>query len=80
MESDTSSAGNLQQNGERTFKARREGHIDAIGKRRDEIIGIFKGLADGCEVFVGLAGAAGKAVFNGTEGAVDGVAILAGAD
>ena len=80
MESDTSSAGYLQQNGERTLKAGRDSHIDAIGKRGDEIIGIFKGVADGCEVFVGLAGAAGKAVFNGTEGAVDGFAILAGAD
>ena len=46
MESDTSSAGYLQQNGERTLKARRDSHIDAIGKRGDEIIGIFKGVTN----------------------------------
>ena len=46
MESDTSSAGYLQQNGERTLKAGRDSHIDAIGKRGDEIIGIFKGVTN----------------------------------
>ena len=80
MESDTSSAGNLQQNGERTLEAGRECHIDAVGERGDEVVGVFERATDGCEVFVGLAGAAGKAVFYGTEGAVDGFAILAGAD
>ena len=80
MESDARSAGNLQQNGERTLEAGRDSHIDAVGERGDEIIGIFERATDGCEVFIGLAGAAGIAVFYGTEGAMDGVAILAGAD
>ena len=80
MESDARSAGNLQQNGERTLEAGREGHIDAVGERGDEVVGVFERATDGGEVFVGLAGAAGKAVFNRAEGAVDGVAILAGAD
>ena len=80
MESDARSAGNLQQNGERTLEAGRDSHIDAVGERGDEIIGIFERATDGCEVFIGLAGAAGIAVFYGTEGTMDGVAILAGAD
>ena len=67
MDADAGSSGDLEQDGQQAFETRGLRDGDAIDERRDEVVAVLEGRADGDEVLDVFAAPSGIGMFYAVE-------------